>query len=86
MAGLMLGMFIRFPAMIKAMALGFNPSLRGEVSQMPADFLIGPDLKIKGTYYGKDLADHIPVAILENFAAKQYGDLSQGALKTTPAI
>ena len=48
------------------------PRMAGAVTQMPADFLISPDLKVKGIYYGKDAADHIPVRILENFAAKRY--------------
>ena len=76
MAGMMLGMITRMPSMMKALMLGFMPSMRGEVSQMPADILIGPDLTVKGIYYGKDLADHIPVSILETFAAKQYKDFS----------
>lgn len=72
MAGLIIGMITRIPTMMKAMMLGFLPSIRGEMTQMPADFLIGPDLKIKGIYYGKDLADHIPISILETFASKRY--------------
>lgn len=72
MLGLMISMFTRMPRMIKAMMLGFTPSMRGDMTQMPADFLIGPDLKVKGIYYGKDIADHIPVSILETFASKKY--------------
>lgn len=70
--GLMMGMFARIPRLMKAMMLGFPPSMRGDITQMPADFLIGPDLKVKGIYYGKDLADHIPIHILETFASKRY--------------
>jgi len=70
--GLMMGMTTRIPRLIKAMMLGFPPSMRGDMTQMPADFLIGPDLKVKGIYYGKDLADHIPIRILETFASKRY--------------
>lgn len=70
--GLLISMFTRMPRMIKAMMLGFTPSMRGDMTQMPADFLIGPDLKVKGIYYGKDIADHIPVSILETFASKKY--------------
>lgn len=72
MLGLMISMFTRMPTLMKAMMLGFPPSMRGDMAQMPADFLIGPDLKVKGIYYGKDIADHIPVSILETFASKRY--------------
>lgn len=70
--GMMTSMVTRMPAMLRAMMLGFKPRMAGAITQMPADFLISPDLKVKGIYYGKDAADHIPVRILENFAAKQY--------------
>jgi peroxiredoxin Q/BCP len=72
-AGLMASMVMRMPTMMRAMMLGFMPRMRGKIAQMPADFLISPDLKVKGIYYGKDAADHIPVKILETFAAKRYG-------------
>ncbi len=72
LGGLMMSMIIRMPSMFKAMMLGFLPRMSGAVTQMPADFLIGPDLKVKGIYYGRDAADHIPVWILESFAGKRY--------------
>lgn len=72
LGGLMMSMVIRMPSMFKAMMLGFLPRMSGAVTQMPADFLIGPDLKVKGIYYGRDAADHIPVWILESFAGKRY--------------
>jgi len=79
-AGLMAGLITRIPRLIKAMLLGFPPSMRGDMAQMPADFLIGPDLTIKGVYYGKDFADHIPISILENFADKQYKSSDPAAI------
>jgi peroxiredoxin Q/BCP len=70
--GMVASMITRMPTMMRALMLGFKPRMAGAVTQMPADFLISPDLKVKGIYYGKDAADHIPVRILENFAGKQY--------------
>jgi peroxiredoxin Q/BCP len=70
--GLMTSMVMRMPSIFKAMTLGFLPRMSGAITQMPADFLIGPDLKVKGIYYGKDAADHIPLWIVESFAGKRY--------------
>ncbi len=47
---------------------GFLPGkLEGDVSMLPADFLVGPDLTIKEAYYGADIGDHIPIERIEAF-------------------
>ncbi len=33
----------------------------GAITQLPAEFLIGPDLTIERAYYGKDIGDHLPI-------------------------
>ncbi len=33
----------------------------------PADFLIGPDLTIERAYYGRDIADHLPLGTIEQY-------------------
>lgn len=37
------------------------------MNQLPADFLIGPDLTIHQAYYGKHIGDHIGFADIEKF-------------------
>ncbi len=49
----------------------FSPFMKlkiaGDVDLVPADFLIGPDLTIKRSYYGSHIADHIPISEIESF-------------------
>jgi peroxiredoxin len=37
------------------------------VNRMPADFLIGPDLRIATTYYGRDAGDFLPFSRIHEF-------------------
>lgn len=39
----------------------------GDVNQLPADFLLNPDLTIHQTYYGKHIGDHIGFEEIERF-------------------
>lgn len=48
-----------------ATSLGFPD---GSVARVPADFLIGPLLTIKDSYYGSDIGDHIPMNRINQFA------------------
>ena len=41
--------------------------MEGDIAMIPADFLIGPDLKIHQAYYGKDIGDHMPMGDIEKF-------------------
>jgi hypothetical protein len=60
--GFLFGMMIKMPRLVKALILGLFPHLHRDMTQMPADFQVGgPDLTIKGIYYGRDVADHIPM-------------------------
>ena len=41
----------------------------GKFSRLPADFLVGPDLRIRLAYYGKDAGDFLLFAAVDTFAA-----------------
>lgn len=41
--------------------------MEGNIAMIPADFLIGPDLKIQRAFYGKDIGDHMPMRDIEAF-------------------
>lgn len=85
-AGLIRGMLFRIPSIIKAMLLGFPPRVVHDIAQMPADILIGPDSTIKGFYFGKDPADHIPLSVLETFAARQYPQIAGSTAKANSEL
>ncbi len=54
--------------MMKALKGGFNPAKAdGDMNQLPADFLIAPDLTIQQAYYGKHIGDHIDFTEIERF-------------------
>jgi peroxiredoxin len=38
-----------------------------QATRLPADFLIGPDLKIEAVLYGKNATEHLPIATLERW-------------------
>lgn len=47
---------------------GFMPGhMDGDWAMVPADFLIGPDLRIEDAYYGSHIGDHIPVERIDRF-------------------
>lgn len=62
------GLLWRLPRLLRAAWHGHFVSLEGDVTVMPADILIGSDGRIRGTYYGRDLADHLPFPVIERFA------------------
>ncbi|MNG37271.1 hypothetical protein D3C84_1245650 [compost metagenome] len=54
--------------MMQAMKGGFKPSTAdGEMSQLPADFLLNPDLTLHTAYYAEHIGDHIGFAEIERF-------------------
>jgi peroxiredoxin Q/BCP len=54
-----------FDAVIKK---GFLPGkMENKFAMIPADFLVGPDLKIRRAFYGKDIGDHLPMPDIEGF-------------------
>lgn len=59
--GYIVGAF-RFRAFRDAFQRGFPPGKGdGAIAQLPAEFLIGPDLIIERAYYGQDIGDHLPL-------------------------
>lgn len=53
---------LRLMTLRSAARKGFLPGkMEGKKSLVPADFLIGPDLRVEKAYYGKDISDHMPI-------------------------
>ena len=60
------GIITRLPEVMYAMLKGYLPGkMEGDYTMMPADILIGPDLKVAIAHYGKDLGHHLPLAEIE---------------------
>lgn len=57
--------FSDFSNAAKAGLMFFHP--HNDVTVLPADFLIGPDLVIQTAYYGKDIGDHLPIEEIYHF-------------------
>lgn len=56
----------RLGQLISAARAGFLPGkMEGSTALIPADFLIGPDLVVQRTYYGRDIGDHLPLEELD---------------------
>jgi thioredoxin-dependent peroxiredoxin len=52
--------------LLKASKLGYNPGkMEGTKTQLPADFLIGPNGQVLASYYGQDIGDHLPIETIE---------------------
>lgn len=47
----------------------------GDWAMVPADFLIGPDLRIATAFYGRHIGDHLPLTDIETFLDR-YGPTS----------
>lgn len=65
--GMLRGMMLRMPRMMRAMFKGFLPRLRGDQTLVPADFLIDENGLIRMVYYGRDIGDHIPMGFIRSF-------------------
>jgi peroxiredoxin len=51
-----------------AASKGFLPGKQdGTVDRLPADFLLGPDLRIEHAYYAKRIGEHIPFERVDAF-------------------
>lgn len=68
--GMLKGMFMRFPSLMKAMFVhGYFPlRIKGRMTTMPADFLVDENGVIKTAYYGKDEGDHLSFDVIKQFA------------------
>ncbi len=65
-AGFFMAGVTKLPHLIKASLKGFLPGkMEGKTALVPADFLIGPDLKIEVVYYGHDIGDHLPMEAID---------------------
>lgn len=68
-AGVLKGMVMRMPTLIKCMAKGYVPTtIKGSMTTMPADFLIDEEGVIQFAHYGRDEGDHLPFAQIRSFA------------------
>jgi peroxiredoxin len=54
-----------------ARRLGFIRRSAGNFFQLPADFLLTPELRVATAYYGKDIGDHLPFGTITDFL-RQY--------------
>lgn len=70
--GMLEGMFLHFPRLMKGMFKGYLPTtIKGSLITMPADFLIDKNGKIHTAYYAKHEADHIPLKTIRDFFDEQ---------------
>lgn len=68
-AGMLKGMLLRMPTLLRGMAKGYVPTvIKGSMTTMPADFLIDANGIIRTTYYGKDEGDHLPFERVKAFS------------------
>jgi len=67
--GVLKGMFLRTPTLLRAMFKGYIPTtIKGSMTTMPADFLIDREGIIQVAYYGKDEGDHLPIDTVKEFS------------------
>ncbi len=64
---------MKSPSLVmNALKRGFNPATAdGDMNQLPADFLLNPDLTIHHAYYGEHIGDHIDFADIDRFLSGQ---------------
>ena len=69
--GMLKGMFLRMPTLLKGMFKGYIPTtIKGSMTTMPADFLIDREGIIQVAYYGKDEGDHLPFDKVKEFSLR----------------
>lgn len=65
----------RLPSMFAILRHGFfTKTVDGDPFLLPADFLIGPDLRIKIAHYGRDWGDHLSLKSIRTYL-QQYAEL-----------
>lgn len=68
-AGMMKGMLLRMPTLIRSMSMGYVPTIiKGSMTTMPADFLIDARGVIRTAHYGGDEGDHLPFEQVKDFS------------------
>lgn len=68
--GMLKSMLLHLPALLDGMILkGYIPwCIKGNMTRMPADFLIDENGVIQTAYYGKDAGDHLAFSQIKAFA------------------
>jgi len=70
--GVVKGIIFRFPALMISMFKGYIPwRIKGDITGMPADFLIDEKGIVQAAYYGKDEGAHIPLHQVKQFAQRR---------------
>ncbi|HEX6123465.1 MAG TPA: redoxin domain-containing protein [Ktedonobacterales bacterium] len=60
-----------------------KPYRDGDITLLPADFLIGPDLVIQRAHYGRDYGDYLLFEVIDHFAAQGVATTPKGARHRT---
>jgi len=69
--GMLKGMFLRMPTLLKGLSMGYIPyQLKGRMTTMPADFLIDREGVIQVAYYAQDEGDHLDFDLVKAFSNK----------------
>lgn len=57
----------RLPAIVRAVLMrGYLPgSVEGDLHRLPADFLIDPQGRLAAAHYGRDIGDHLSLAVID---------------------
>lgn len=70
--GVIKGIILRFFSLSKAMLRGYIPwRIKGDITGMPADFLVDENGTIQTTYYADDEGDHIPLHLVRQFSQRR---------------
>jgi peroxiredoxin len=70
----------RLPMYVEAAARRMlKPYRDGDITLLPADFLIGPDLLIQHAHYGRDYGDYLLFEAIDRFAAPDAPTTPKGA-------
>lgn len=79
--GVFKGMLFRFPGLMLSMFKGYIPwRIKGDMTAMPADFLIDENGIVQTAYYGSDEGDHIPLHEVKQFSQRR-GELDADLLE-----
>jgi len=69
LGGVLKGVVLRMPTLVKAMGKGYLPTtIQGSITTMPADFLIDKNGIIQKAHYGSDEGDHLPFDEVKAFS------------------
>lgn len=59
---------LRLDRLLSAARNGYLPGkMEGDKALLPADFLLTPDLIIDVAHYGRDISDHLPLPVIEQW-------------------